>query len=72
MGSSTIATAQAFKDKGKLKSASKYTPQRGDIAYYGTGKTIDSINHVEIVTAVNADGSITTIGGNTGRNLNEY
>ena len=56
LGSGTGTTASKF---GKnLKKASEYTPKPGDIAYYD--------NHVEIVTGVNADGTVTTIGGNTG------
>lgn len=49
--------------------AGEDTPQPGDIAFIATGNYgsgISGIDHAEIVTSVNANGSVNTIGGNTG------
>lgn len=59
LGAGTQDTSSRF--GSRLKSSSSYTPKVGDIAYYG-----DPIHHVEIVSEVHSNGTITTIGGNTG------
>lgn len=67
LGSSVLVTAGQFKKQNRLWSAgSGYQPKIGDIAYFSKSGKFDDISHVEIVTKIEPDGTIWTIGGNTG------
>jgi len=58
----TPAGAQWFKDRGQWHSS----PRAGDIVYFDCpGDGVNRISHVSIVEAVQKDGSIITIEGNT-------
>ncbi|MFD9127300.1 CHAP domain-containing protein [Kitasatospora sp. NPDC059571] len=67
------ASAASFLTYGRtnntLHTAAGYAPQPGDAVVYGS--TLDgAIHHVGIVTAVNADGSVTTANGDWGGDPN--
>ena len=59
----TVAHARWFRDRGQWNQ----TPSPGAIVFFdwSGSKNIDAIDHVGIVEAVNADGSIVTIEGNS-------
>lgn len=60
------ASAASFltygRTNGTLHTSASYVPQPGDAVVYGSTQDSD-IHHVGIVTAVNADGSVTTANG---------
>lgn len=59
----TPSGAAWFNRQGRWKTRD---PQRGDVVFFDfPGDGVNRISHVGIVTAVNADGSVNTIEGNT-------
>jgi len=62
----TPAGAQAFIKAGTWQMAEKATPEVGDIAYFDfPSDGVDRISHVGIVVAVNTDGTVDVVEGNT-------
>jgi hypothetical protein len=62
----TPAGAQAFIKAGAWQMAEAATPEPGDIAYFDfPSDGVDRISHVGIVVAVNADGTVDVVEGNT-------
>jgi hypothetical protein len=62
----TPAGAKAFIDAGAWQYAEQATPEIGDIAFFDfPADGIDRISHVGIVASVGANGTVTTIEGNT-------
>ena len=62
----TPAGAQAFIKAGAWQMAEVATPEVGDIAYFEfPSDGVDRISHVGIVVAVNADGTVDVVEGNT-------
>jgi hypothetical protein len=62
----TPAGAQAFIKAGTWQMAEEATPEVGDIAYFDfPSDGVDRISHVGIVVAVNADGTVDVVEGNT-------
>jgi surface antigen len=63
---STLAGATAFKKNKAWQDAESATPEIGDCVFFDFPHDgIDRISHIGIVTKVNADGTVTTIEGNT-------
>jgi surface antigen len=63
---STLAGATAFKKNNAWQDAESATPEIGDCVFFDFPHDgIDRISHIGIVTKVNADGTVTTIEGNT-------
>jgi len=63
---STLAGATAFKKNKAWQDAESATPEVGDCVFFDFPHDgIDRISHIGIVTKVNADGTVTTIEGNT-------
>jgi hypothetical protein len=63
---STLAGATAFKKNKAWQDAETATPQVGDCVFFDFPHDgIDRISHIGIVVKVNADGTVTTIEGNT-------
>jgi len=62
----TPAGAQAFIKSGAWQMAEAATPEAGDIAYFDfPSDGVDRISHVGIVVAVNTDGTVDVVEGNT-------
>ena len=62
----TPAGAQAFIKAGAWQMAEVATPEVGDIAYFDfPSDGVDRISHVGIVVAVNTDGTVDVVEGNT-------
>ena len=62
----TPAGAQAFIKAGTWQMAEVATPEPGDIAYFDfPSDGVDRISHVGIVVAVNTDGTVDVVEGNT-------
>ena len=62
----TPAGAQAFIKAKTWQMAETATPEVGDIAYFDfPSDGVDRISHVGIVVAVNADGTVDVVEGNT-------
>ena len=62
----TPAGAQAFIKAGTWQMAEVATPEVGDIAYFDfPSDGVDRISHVGIVVAVNTDGTVDVVEGNT-------
>jgi len=62
----TPAGAQSFIKAGSWQMAEQATPAVGDICYFDfPNDGVDRISHVGIVVAVNADGTVDTVEGNT-------
>ena len=62
----TPAGAQAFIKAGAWQMAEAATPEVGDIAYFDfPSDGVDRISHVGIVVAVNTDGTVDVVEGNT-------
>jgi hypothetical protein len=62
----TPAGAQAFIKAGTWQMAEAATPEVGDIAYFDfPSDGVDRISHVGIVVAVNTDGTVDVVEGNT-------
>ncbi len=62
----TPAGAQAFIKAGSWQMAEVATPEVGDIAYFDfPSDGVDRISHVGIVVAVNTDGTVDVVEGNT-------
>jgi hypothetical protein len=62
----TPAGAKAFNEAGTWQPVASATPSKGDIVFFDfPADGIDRISHVGIVEAVNPDGTVTTIEGNT-------
>jgi hypothetical protein len=62
----TPAGAQAFIKAGTWQMAEVATPAVGDIAYFDfPSDGVDRISHVGIVVAVNTDGTVDVVEGNT-------
>lgn len=62
----TPAGAQAFIKAGAWQSVEVAEPAVGDIAYFDfPSDNVDRISHVGIVAAVNADGTVDVVEGNT-------
>ena len=62
----TPAGAQAFIKAGTWQMAEVATPEVGDIAYFDfPSDGVDRISHVGIVSAVNTDGTVDVVEGNT-------
>lgn len=61
----TVTHAQAFKDRGQWH-VDVEGIQRGDIVFFDWdySNNISSIDHIELVTGVDPDGTVYTIGGN--------
>jgi hypothetical protein len=61
----TPSHARAFERAGRWHTGADGI-QPGDIVFYdwGGSRSIDAIDHVEVVESVNADGTFVTIGGN--------
>ena len=65
----TPAGAQAFIKAGAWQMAEVATPEVGDIAYFDfPSDGVDRISHVGIVVAVNTDGTVDVVEGNTSGN----
>jgi len=63
---STVAGANAFLKTKAWQSAEAATPKVGDLAFFDfPGDGVDRISHIGIVIKDNADGTVTTIEGNT-------
>lgn len=63
---STLAGANAFKKLGQWQDAEVATPEVGDSVFFDfPGDGVDRISHIGVVVKVNADGTVTTIEGNT-------
>lgn len=63
---STVAGANAFLKAKAWQSAETATPKVGDLAFFDfPGDGVDRISHIGIVIKDNADGTVTTIEGNT-------
>jgi len=63
---STLAGATAFKKNKAWQDAESATPEIGDCVFFDFPHDgIDRISHIGIVIKVNADGTVTTIEGNT-------
>lgn len=62
----TPAGAKAFNEAGAWSAVTDANPMKGDIVFFDfPADGIDRISHVGIVEAVNPDGTVTTIEGNT-------
>jgi len=63
---STLTGATAFQKNKAWQNAESATPEVGDLVFFDFPHDgIDRISHIGIVTKVNADGTVTTIEGNT-------
>lgn len=63
---STVAGANAFLKAKAWQGAEAATPKVGDLAFFDfPGDGVDRISHIGIVIKDNADGTVTTIEGNT-------
>jgi hypothetical protein len=63
---STVAGANAFLKAKAWQSAEAAIPKVGDLAFFDfPGDGVDRISHIGIVIKDNADGTVTTIEGNT-------
>ena len=63
---STVAGANAFLKAKAWQGAEVATPKVGDLAFFDfPGDGVDRISHIGIVIKDNADGTVTTIEGNT-------
>jgi peptidoglycan hydrolase-like protein with peptidoglycan-binding domain len=62
----TVAHAKAFRDRGRWRYGLAGI-RRGDVVFFDWSGTrlIDNIDHVGLVEAVNSDGSVNTLEGNT-------
>jgi hypothetical protein len=63
----TVAHAKWFQSQGRFSATAG---QSGDLVFFdwSGGRSVAGISHVGIVKAVNSDGTVSTIEGNTGNN----